>query len=285
MGFFSFEWPPLRPVNSGSSDDPSVARRVIERLLAHPLTRGLDLDSPDTTALRRRIVMSKPFLRSIYAEWYDMISSRVPGGQGQVLELGSGGGFFGEVVDGLITSDVFEIPGVDEVIDARDLPFGDGDLKAIVMTNVLHHIPDVAEFLREAQRTLRPGGRIVMIEPWNTAWSRYVHRQFHDEPMIVDNPEWQFPESGPLSGANAALAWVIAVRDSERLEREWPGLRVSETSPFMPFRYIVSGGVSLRSLQPSWSYGFWKWLDKRKSFQGFSVFALVVLDRIENGHP
>ena len=36
---------------------------MLARLLTHPLTRGLDLDEPATTALRRRLVAEKPFLR------------------------------------------------------------------------------------------------------------------------------------------------------------------------------------------------------------------------------
>jgi hypothetical protein len=60
--------------------------------LAEPLTRGLDLDDPRTTALRRDILQRKPFLRRIYDEWYRHIAAA--GRLGQVmLELGSQGGF------------------------------------------------------------------------------------------------------------------------------------------------------------------------------------------------
>jgi len=44
----------------------------------------------------------------------------------------------------------------------------DGSLRAIVMTDVLHHIPNVESFFAEAARCVRPGGVIVMIEPWLT---------------------------------------------------------------------------------------------------------------------
>ena len=253
---------------------------MIDRLLAHPLTRGLDLDSPETTALRRKIVKSKPFLKSVYQEWYDEIVCRLPDVDGEVLELGSGGGFLGEVLPNLITSDVVALPDVDRVVDARDLPFDDETLRAIVMTNVFHHIPDVAAFLSEAERTLRPGGRIVMLEPWNTGWSRFVHERFHDEPMRPDVDDWAFPTTGPLSGANAALAWVVSVRDRSKLEENWANLEVVETEPLMPMRYIVSGGVSLRSLQPGWMYPFWKVFDEIEPVRRrLSVFAMIVIGR------
>lgn len=251
---------------------------MLDRLLAHPLTKGLDLDSPETTTLRREIILSKPFLRSVYLDWYRQIIDRIPDGDGSVLEVGAGGGFLDSLLPGLITSEVFFVPGIDLVSDARRLPFGADSLKSIVMTNVFHHIPDVAEFVSEAERTLRPGGRVVMVEPWNTRWSRFVHEKFHDEPMVPD-ADWRFPTSGPLSGANAALTWIVASRDRDRLETGWR-LRVAEAVPFMPFRYIVSGGVSLRSLQPRWTYPFWEWIDERAALkERFAVFALVVLEK------
>ena len=256
---------------------------MLKRLLAHPATRGLDLDAPETTALRREIIRSKPFLKAIYEEWYRLIVDRVPEGKGVVLELGAGGGFLSEVLDGVVTSDVFEVPGVDRVIDARELPFEDNELKAIAMTNVFHHIPDVAQFLSEAQRTLRPGGRVLMIEPWNTWWSRFVHNNLHVEAMEPDAVDWSFPSAGPLSTANAALPWIVAERDRDRLESEWPHLGVEEIKPFMPFRYLASGGVSMRSLQPLWSFNAWKALEKYTGTETTSaVFALIVIEHMES---
>jgi SAM-dependent methyltransferase len=253
---------------------------VLSRLLAHPATKGLDLDDPRTTALRREIVLGKPFLKAVYEEWYGLIVERLPSFEGQVVELGSGGGFLASHIPGLTTSDVFPVPGIDHVIDARNLPFDDSSLKAIVMTNVLHHISEVERFFTEAERTLRPGGRIVMIEPWNTWWSQYVHEKWHNEPFLPETETWSFPEAGPLSGANAALPWVVFERDRAQFESKWAALRVVETTPFMALRYVLSGGVSMRSLQPGWSYGAWKKLETLLGIeQRMAIFAVTVVDR------
>ena len=248
------------------------------RLLALPATRGLDLDAPETTALRREIVRGKPFLRAIYEEWYGLLASNVPPPPGDVLELGSGAGFLGEFVPGLITSDVFPVPGVDRVVDARSLPFADGALRAIAMTNVLHHVPQVERFLAEAERCLRPGGRLVMIEPWNSAWARLVYRHLHHEPFQPGAADWGIPQSGPLSGANGALPWIVFHRDRARLQREFPALRVTEIRPMMPLRYLLSGGVSMRSLQPGWMHGPWRALERLAGGR-CGMFALIVLER------
>src|SRR5437867_4413096 len=109
--------------------------------LEHPLTRGLDIDDPRTTRLRRRILREKPFLRRIYEEWYAAIAATLPPGSGPVLELGSGAGFLAEFVPDLITSEVFHVPGIDLVLDGAALPFKEGSLRAVAMTNVLHHLP------------------------------------------------------------------------------------------------------------------------------------------------
>ena len=84
---------------------------MIKLILAHPLTRGMDIDDPRTTQLRLRIVRSKRFLRKIYEEWYRDIVAALPPCDGQVLELGSGAGFLSEFIPGLITSEIFKTPG------------------------------------------------------------------------------------------------------------------------------------------------------------------------------
>ena len=79
--------------------------------LAHPLTKGLDIDDPRTTHLTvRQIIQEKSFLRRIYQEWYRAIVAALPPGQGAVLELGAGGGFMSDFVPHLITSELFYCP-------------------------------------------------------------------------------------------------------------------------------------------------------------------------------
>jgi ubiquinone/menaquinone biosynthesis C-methylase UbiE len=48
--------------------------------------------------------------------------------------------------------------------DATDLPYEDDSFDAVVLTAVLGEIPDRAAALREIERVLRPGGRLVVGE-------------------------------------------------------------------------------------------------------------------------
>jgi SAM-dependent methyltransferase len=253
----------------------------IRSLLAHPLTRGLDIDSPATTAIRRRIVREKGFLRRLYGEWYRLILEELPVVEGHLLELGSGAGFMGEVIEGLITSEVFATPGISVVLDGARLPFRAKSLRAIAMTDVFHHVPRARAFLAEAQRCLRPGGRIVMVEPWVTPWSSFVYRRFHHEPFEPEAPTWEFPSSGPLSGANGALPWIVFERDRADFEREFPGLALRKIRPLMPLAYLLSGGVGMRSLVPGFAYRPWRALESAPGLErATAMFALIVVEAL-----
>lgn len=224
------------------------------RALQYPGTASMSIDSPETTVLRWGIIREKMFLRRIYDEWYHEIGSSIPAGDKPALELGSGAGFMSSYVENLITSDILQLPEVDRVIDASaSLPFEASSLRGIAMVNTLHHLPDVEKFFGEAVRCLEPDGAISMLEPWNTRWSRLVYTKLHHEPFDPDAASWRIERGGPLSGANGALPWILIVRDRDRFERLFPELRIVEPRLTMPIRYLLSGGVSMRALAPSWS--------------------------------
>lgn len=252
-------------------------RSVLRQWLAHPLTAGLDLDDPATTELRRQIIQSKPFLKAIYDEWYSLLAAQLADIDGPVLELGSGAGYLHRFVENVITSEVFFCSGVALVANAQELPIATCSLRAIAFTDVLHHIPNARDFFREAIRCLRPGGKIVMIEPWVSRWSHFVYTHFHHELFAVDAKEWTFPSHGPLSGANGALPWIVFQRDRRAFELEFPELKIEVIRPLMPFRYLLSGGVSMRTLMPPFTQPFWRLADGVFKDQG--MFALISLVR------
>lgn len=51
--------------------------------------------------------------------------------------------------------------------DAEDrLPWPDGSFDALLLTGVFHHFFRPRDALQEAGRVLRPGGRIILVDPW-----------------------------------------------------------------------------------------------------------------------
>jgi SAM-dependent methyltransferase len=250
---------------------------LLHRILAHPLTKGMDVDDPRTTALRHEIIQQKAFLNRIYCEWYTRLAaSMLPASR--FLELGSAAGFFKQFAPNLITSELFPSPGVDRIVDAQHLPFGSDELDGIVMTDVLHHIPDVARFFQEATRCIKVGGQLLMIEPWNTPWSRWVYQQLHSEPFQPD-AGWTIHNTGPLSGANGALPWILFERDRERFQKEFPEWRIESLELLMPFSYLLSGGVSLRALAPGWAYRPIRWIESHADQKKWAMFALIKLKK------
>src|SRR5437764_747572 len=175
--------------------------RVLRRVLANPATIALDPDSPETTLRRRELILERGFLRQIYDEWYRMVARALPPLPGPTLEIGSGGGFMGSEISGVITSDVLPLTGVDVVVDAGHLPFGEESLRAIAMTNVFHHLPDSRSFLREFARCAKSGGALIIIEPWVTKWSKRVYGSLHHEPFDITATEWGVKPGAPLSEA------------------------------------------------------------------------------------
>jgi SAM-dependent methyltransferase len=258
-----------------------MTHSVVSHFLANPLTRGLSIDDPRTTELRRRIIREKSFLRQIYLEWYRSIATAIPPGSEPVLELGSGGGFLDEIIPRLITSEIFSCAGIKLVLDGQSLPFADASLRAVVMTDVLHHIPQPGMFLAEAARVIRPGGAVVAIEPWVTPWSRWVHNRFHYERFDPDDPRWDFDLTGPLSGANGAIPWIIFNRDRARFEKQFPQWQIKSIEPGMPLRYVLSGGVRLRSLMPGFTFGLWRGVESllHPFRNSLAMFARIVLVR------
>jgi len=254
---------------------------LLSSLLQHPLTIGLDVDDPETTSLRRTIMREKGFLSRMYKEWYGLLKDELPAGDDLVIELGSGAGFIKDIIPGVVTTDILDIDGVDCVLpEDGSLPFDDQSLRGIVMTDVLHHIPTPRLFFKEATRAVRSGGVIVMIEPWVTSWSTLVHKM-HYEPFRPESEEWEFPPQGPLSGANGAIPWMMFKRDREQFEKEFPEWEIEKIKLLMPVTYLVSGGISFRSLSPGWAYGLCRTLERCLGCLGnhVAMFGLIKLTR------
>jgi len=241
------------------------------------------VDAPAALEARTDILRNQPFLHQIYREWYAEIAAVLPPGPERVLEIGSGGGFLRDVIPELVTSDILLHRVVDLVLDGCRLPFGRDALRAVVMTNVFHHLPEVRSFFGDALACVRPGGAVVMIEPWVTPWSRLIYSKLHYEPFDPGAAVWELPAGNPVSGGNNALPWIVFARDRAEFEHAFPGWRLQSITLRMPFRYLLSGGVAGKPRMPGWTFGFWRrvehlfdpWLMRS------AMFARIVLVRRE----
>jgi SAM-dependent methyltransferase len=252
--------------------------------------RTLELDSPARIIELRSLLRSKGFLRRFYEEVYSKYQSAVERSaqdgvqDGIIVELGSGASFIKDVIPDAVTSDVIPYPGIDQVLDATRLPFADESVRAILMMNVFHHIPDVEAFLREANRCLKPGGRVFILDQTVGWLSKIMLGKLHHEPFRPDATSWRFDSTGPLSGANGALAWIVFQRDRKRFESLFPGLRIAQYQPHSPFRYWLAGGLKAWTLLPGWSFDWVTKLEKLLSrlHPGWCCFTDIEIVKINS---
>ena len=256
---------------------------MAKKWFAHPLLRGLDLDSESLFIAQHKILRRKQFLKKIYLDFYSLIKNQLPDEKRKVIELGSGAGFMNELVPQTVRTDVFFHPYIQIVLDGAAPPFPDESLDAVVALNVFHHIPKVRTLLSSAIKILRPGGRIVMVEPWVSTWSKKIYKHLHQEPLDWMADQWEFLTSGPVSGANQALPWIVFQRDREIFEAEFPRLRIVKIQPMMPFRYLLSGGVSSWIGLPGFLYQPVKIFENlfARGMDRWAMFALVVIEKVK----
>jgi SAM-dependent methyltransferase len=193
----------------------------------------------------RTIWAARPELRTVYQEWFEQLVRCVEGLH-PIVEIGAGPGFFKEYFPQLISTDVVPTPYVDVVCDAGSLPFQSGSVGALVMVDVLHHLPKPLEFLAEAGRILHSGGRLAMIEPWITAPSYLLYRYFHHEECSLSvNVRRPFGELGKRAlDGNAAIPFKLL----KQCKPGAPSLRLLQASPFLGLPYLATLGF--RSARP-----------------------------------
>jgi SAM-dependent methyltransferase len=142
------------------------------------------------------------------------------------------------------------------VADAHRLPFPDAAFAGVVMLDVLHHLERPIDFLKEASRVLRPGGRLAMMEPAMTTLARQFYHHFHEEPveMHVDPfaPVSIDPNRDPFDANQAIPSLLFAASPArKRVEQTVPSLRVQSVKWMSLFAYPMSGGFQKWSLMPA----------------------------------
>lgn len=191
----------------------------------------------------------KSVLRVVYDDFYDRIAAACR--QGVTIEIGGGIGNLKRRLTEVVATDIQPAPWLDCVADAQRLPFADGSAANVVMVDVLHHLEFPVAFFREAARVLRPGGRVVMVEPAITWGSTLFYRLFHHEPVrtsadiLMDgSPD---PGRDPYA-SNQAIPTLLATRDRDRFHRLFPALRIARVEWFSLAAYPLSGGFKPWSL-------------------------------------
>ncbi len=191
-------------------------------------------------------------LRSLYRSWFAEVDRLRSSAPGPTIELGSGIGKLRETLPDVVTTDVEATRWSQRIVDAEALPFSDESVANIVLVDVLHHVPHPARFFNEARRTLMPGGRVLILEPYCSPVSYPVYRLWHHEKTdLAVDPFAEDPvSSGAPMDSNQALSTLLFFRQVDRFQQRWPELRVVSRDRFALLAYPLSGGWSRRTLLP-----------------------------------
>lgn len=206
-------------------------------------------------AEHRDLWEKKPGLRAVYADYHNRILRSCKAGP--ILEIGAGSGHLSELRDNVVSTDILSAPWLDLRADAQQLPFRDAMFDNIVMIDVLHHLPTPKTFFQEAERILRPGGRIVMIEPGITPLSFVMFKLFHPEPVEMGQDPLGLStaeESRDPFESNQAIPTLLFKRRRhlKRFRSMFPMLRVLDVRWLSLLAYPLSGGFRAWSLLPQW---------------------------------
>lgn len=110
----------------------------------------------------------KTFLGKKNEAFYREAFAALPAGAA-IADMGAGPSYFTELLArfDVIPVDLFPYPSVRVVCDfSKELPFKDGVLDAILLSNTLEHLPEPAVLLAECRRILKPGGMLVGAVPF-----------------------------------------------------------------------------------------------------------------------
>ncbi len=148
------------------------------------------------------------------------------------------------------------------------------------MTGVLHHIKNPELFFKDAERVLVAGGRVVMIEPTNNAFARFMYKISHHEPFDAD-AEWKILSDKHLAGANLALPWIIFIRDHLKYNLKFPNLKVYNIRYHNSLTFQISGAGAYNTFLPGFTFPLFKLIEKLISpfYKSIAMWMTIELEK------
>ena len=208
----------------------------------------------DTTPYieRRKIWDSKPHIRLVYERWIERIRPFII--NGCHIEIGSGSGLLRNLLPDVFLSDVTPLLWNDLAADCMNLPFKTGMVDCVFVFDMLHHAPDPHHFLEEAGRVLKPGGRVLLIEPYITPLSKIGYSLMHHEDVYFEDYHVRGEDGNvrnPWQG-NLALPNLVFDRDFERWPNLHPTLNICHFERFGLLDFQLAAGFKPYAFVPYW---------------------------------
>jgi len=200
------------------------------------------MDQPSWISTHIQRWGQKPQLRYFYEQEIFRRIAAFSNPKGVLVEIGCGPGFLKSAIPNMICTDIENGPTVDCLVDATQLPFKNNSVDAFIGVDVLHHFDQPGGFFKMASRSLKPGGRIIFVEPWAGSFGHLFYRFVHHEDCVrVETPFGPAftGDKSPMDG-NAMIARQCLV-ESETQLRSY-GFKTMHRSFFGCFSYLLTGG-------------------------------------------
>ncbi|KAA8559047.1 hypothetical protein FX985_05415 [Pseudomonas extremaustralis] len=223
--------------------------------LLDPTLKMLDVDGPERFQLHSKILERKRMLKDVFIEFhhdFHHLADRYFNVAGLEIELGAGIAPMRDSYPQVLATDIVSNERLDMTLNAEAMNLDDNSVRAFYGQNCFHHFPHPDRFFMELQRTLKPGGGAILIEPFHGLFAAFLYKRlFKSEGFDMAFQSWETPSTGPMNGANQALSYIVFVRDRKIFELKYPDLEIvhQEVCSNYP-RYLISGGLNFRQLLP-----------------------------------
>ena len=229
---------------------------MLIKLFSDKKLHKVDIDSPERIETHRKILNKKKMIREVFLEFHEkflVTENKYFKIDGLRVELGAGVFPIKFTDKKILASDVVESKENDLVINAEKMIFKKNTVKTFFLQNVFHHFANPDKFFREADRTIKEGGGIIMIEPYYNFISKILYKNIsNNEFFDINQTSWTQQEAKAMSGANQALAHNIFVRDKVLFTKKYKNFEIVEIRPLNNYlRYILSGGLNFKQLFPN----------------------------------
>ena len=215
----------------------------------------INVDGDERIRAHTEILRKKPKLQILFDENFHRMESLARlffHAEGLKIELGSGAASMKKNDSSIQTSDIVASIYNDLTLDAQNMQLEDSSVAIFFAQNVFHHFNDPEKFFDELMRVLKPGGGIVILEPYFGPLAQIIYKNFiPGETFDKTQTSWASDHKGPMIGADQALSYIVFNRDKKKFQTLYPNLEISFTCVQNNYlRYIFSGGLNFHKLLP-----------------------------------